>query len=415
MVSAGPGMSVRVSGHLVGSLVRDRDGGVRFRPDPAWLEGGQHPPLGLSFLQNPRPPVLRGWLPAWFENLLPEPGSALRTWLCQRYNHRQTDSVALLAQLGRDLPGAVEVLGCLDPEPPAESELDAEVAIDPPDAGRFRFSLAGMQLKLSMILSGERFSFPARGEDGRWIVKLPGRFPDLPEVEFATMSWARAAGHPVPRCHVLPVGNLEGVPPSLLAGPLQAFAVERFDRENGRRVHQEDFAQALGVLPGAKYGTELNHTAGYDGLALLVRDACGAEAQSEFIDRLAFVVASGNDDSHLKNWSFQLGHEHRPRLSPLYDQVATVTWQPEEEWRKGLTLALSLGRARRFEEIDRAALQRFEQRARAPNAEERFMSALERVRACWHVFAEHSPAHAVGALRRLWATVPLLREVGTLP
>jgi serine/threonine-protein kinase HipA len=314
----------------------------------------------------------------------------------------------LLAEVGRDLPGAVEVTGALEGTDVVEAQTS-------PVAGELRFSLAGIQLKLSMLLTGERFAFPARGQTGRWIVKIPGRtFVDLPEVEAATMSWARAAGLETPRFHVLPVEKLEGVDPAVLGDPGKAFAIERFDRTSSGRVHQEDFAQALGVLPRDKYGPPAGVS--YDGLARLVRDAAGADAQGSFIDRVAFVVASGNDDAHLKNWSFQWGHDHRPWLSPCYDMVSTITWA-SLFGRKGsdATLALPLGRTRRYVEIDRARIARFAARARSTGGEERFMTALERVRSAWSSIADRAPEAMRKAVGAHWRAVPILRDVGALP
>ena len=167
-----------------------QDDRVRFTPDEAWLAAGQHPPLGLAFLQSkaPRTGVDRRRLPIWFENLLPERGSRLRSWLCRQCEIPEVDSAALLSALGGDLVGAVEIRGGL-------AHMDEQAAKVHDVKGQLRFSLAGMQLKLSMLMSGDRFVFPARDQSGRWIVKIPGEnFPDLPDVEAATMAWARLSG-----------------------------------------------------------------------------------------------------------------------------------------------------------------------------------------------------------------------------
>lgn len=399
------GMEVRVHGVVVGHLLR-HGGGVRFEPDLEWLAGGQHPPLGLAFLQEPRPPVLQGLLPAWFENLLPEQGSPLRSWVCQQYGLRETDSTGILARVGRDLPGAVEVTGSLE----GVAEAHDQPA---PTGGQLRFSLAGLQLKLSMVLSGERFSFPARGESGRWIVKIPGDdFPELPEVEAGTMAWAKAMGLDVPRFHVLPIEHLRGVDPDLLGSRRHAFVIERFDRRADGRTHQEDLAQALGLKPKEKYGAP---NASYDGLARLVLDACGPEHQGAFIERVAFVLASGNTDAHLKNWSFQWGHDHRPWLSPVYDQVTTIAW-PRFGWTANGTpqLALRFGKTKSFASVDRARLDRFAERAHGEAVADRFMAALERARGAFAQVREEAPARMIEALDAHWRRVPLLRQVGTL-
>ncbi|MBI2377538.1 MAG: HipA domain-containing protein [Deltaproteobacteria bacterium] len=149
----------------------------------------------------------------------------------------------------------------------------------------------------------------------------------------------------------------------------------------------------------------------------MIRDACGDDARDDFLTRLAFVVASGNDDAHLKNWSFQWGHEHRPWLSPCYDQVATLTWRLKETWRssEGPTLALALGKEKRFSDITRSHVRTLTRRCEAKHGEERFMSGLERARATWPMAATRAPGAMIQAIQRLWAVVPILKEVGPLP
>lgn len=400
-------LEVLVYGTRVGTLVPHSQERMRFVPDPLWLDGGQRPPLGLSWLVDPSPRIGRRSLPAWFDNLLPEPGTVLRRWLCRHHELHETDSPGLLAALGTDLPGAVEVRGEPDRADPGEFPQEPE--------GHMRFSLAGMQLKLSMLRRGDRFVFPARDEHGSWIVKLPGeQFPELPEIEAATMTWARAFGLEVPEFQVLPIELVQGVDLKSLGEPVRAFAIKRFDRQDVGRVHQEDFAQALEFEPEHKYGDGPRGTS-YDALGLLVRDACGIEEQNEFVDRLAFVVASGNDDAHLKNWTFQWGHNHKPWLSPCYDLVATISW-PAFGWDtpKGPTLALGLGKTRRFAELTRHNLQRFARRASAVDGSERFLAALERTREAWLSMEDQAPGRMREALEEHWSRVPLLRQLGGL-
>lgn len=136
-------LDVRVYGELVGLLHRDREGRTRFNPDASWLSRGQRPPLGLAFLAQPGPRLAGTGLPLWFDNLLPELDSALRGRICRQLNLRESDAPALLRAVGHDLPGAVEVSGDADED---ESSIP-----EPVPEGRLRFSLAGMQLKLSML------------------------------------------------------------------------------------------------------------------------------------------------------------------------------------------------------------------------------------------------------------------------
>jgi serine/threonine-protein kinase HipA len=138
-----------------------------------------------------------------------------------------------------------------------------------------------------------------------------------------------------------------------------AFAIRRYDRTESGRIHQEDFAQVLGMSPSNKYAESGKKTS-HDHLGRLIRDTCGEEQVVEYIRRLAFVIASGNTDAHLKNWSFLLPSGQRPRLTPLYDQVCVVAWAQDFGWlrpdQRRPELALALGGSRRLSDL---SLERF--------------------------------------------------------
>jgi serine/threonine-protein kinase HipA len=391
----------------VGVIDRDRDGGTWFRPSPDWLAGGQRPALGLGFLRDPSPRRARIGLPFWFENLLPASESALRARICAEHGLRDTDGAGLLRVLGRDLPGAVEVRGDLEDEEEPESHSTLPL--------RISFSLAGMQLKFSMAERAGRFALPARDQQGAWIVKLPGdRFPGLPQVEATTMAWARACGQDVPECRVIDTDQVDGLEPGLRAAHPEAFLIRRFDRGDGfRRFHQEDFAQALEIHPAHLYGDTGPHRVSYDGLTKLVLDAAGPEAQALFLRRLAFVVVSGNGDAHLKNYSFRwVDDAPRPALSPLYDQVSTISF-PQFGWSgEGPRLALALGRERSLARLDLENLRVLGRRGEAPRATEIFVEAARFALAKWSEVEDRAPAAMRAAIAEHVQRVPLLRRLG---
>lgn len=407
-------LEVAIADRRVGVFRSGAGSAVRFIPDPAWISEGQQPRLGWAYLVDSGSREGGSRLPAWFENLLPEAGSPLRRRICQHHGLHEHDEPALLEVLGRDLPGAVEVRGAVEPDDHEHDGDDGDVTF----AGRLRFSVAGMQPKLSMIRrDDDRWLLPARDELGDWYVKLTGpRYQDLPSIEAATMSWAGAMGFDVPEHRLVPVEHLLDVDPGFAAGTVTAFAIQRFDRVAGHRVHQEDFAQALEIHPYDKYGGVGRLAVSYDSLARLVTDACGDGARREFVSRLAFMIASGNDDAHLKNWSFQwLAGQARPRLSPCYDLVATVAW-PEFGWSTNAEpeLALPFAQSKRLADLDAARVAAFAQRARAPEGVEIFMRTLERARQTWLEREAEAPERMRAALREHWNRVPVLRALGGL-
>jgi serine/threonine-protein kinase HipA len=403
-------LEVRLPAGGIGALHRSAEGQTRWTPNPEWLAKGQSPRLGLGFLRDPAPRASGTGLPAWFENLLPEANSALRSRLARMNGLRSTDSFKLLAALGGDLPGAITVHGGAPEDPPEDDEPAAAEA--PAPERRLRFSLAGMQIKLSMAAAGERLAVPARDELGAWIVKLPGQgYEELPRVEHATMAWAAAAGHPVPNTRVVPICALDGVPGDWAARAGEAFAIARFDRRgDGTRVHHEDLCQALEILPIHKYGDTGDRRIGYDGVLAQVVDACGEAEGRQLARRIGFVIASGNDDAHLKNWSLCWGSAQRPTLSPMYDHVATIAW-PQHGWaaKGGPTLGLSIGRTRRFGALTQDVLARFNERSRQPWAADELQRGIVEAAEAWDRVGALAPASMRAALEAHWQRVPILR------
>jgi serine/threonine-protein kinase HipA len=214
----------------------------------------------------------------------------------------------------------------------------------------WRFSLSGVQLKLSMSWFNDRLAMPADTIDGKWIVKFGGpSHPELPEVEWSTMEWARAAGIETPATRLVPLVHLDGIPPEYTDGSGElSYAIERFDRGEGRlRIHIEDFAQVLSA--DDKYQ---GHS--YETIGNVIAKVCGREDLREYVRRLVFMTLSGNADAHLKNWSLIYPDGVHPRLSPAYDLVSVIVYPQYSR-----TLALNFNRSKRFEDVSLDGFARF--------------------------------------------------------
>lgn len=326
----------------VGTLCA-RDDYTWFVLDSAYHDLQQRPVLGLRFeedLHARHSANMR--LPPWFSNLLPE--GQLREWIAQGRGVSADREMELLAEVGGDLPGAVRIHAT---DERGGAEPVREVPARRGSSGgerRWRFSLAGVQLKFSMLRTGDRFVAPASGTGGEWIVKLPDHsFPDVPLNELAMMELARSAGIDVPETRLVHRDELDDVPARLWPeSELYAYAVKRFDRaEGGRRVHMEDLAQVRGWYPGRKYdGT-------YETLANYVYRGSDEASLRELVRRLAFCVLIRNGDAHLKNWSLLYRDPRVPTLSPVYDLVCTEPYRDDGPE----ALALKLGGSKGFERI----------------------------------------------------------------
>lgn len=396
--------AVLLYGERIGTLKQKGDH-TRFSFDESYLDQTDRPVLGLRFeedLRSPYASALR--LPKWFSNLLPE--GPLREWIAEDRGVSLDREMELLAQVGHDLPGAVQVR-MIEQSGDEWEWVDPAEAEDgrPATAGEspWRFSMAGVALKFSMLAHGDRLAVPAAGEFGDWLVKFPDyRHADVPVNEFTMMSLARAVGIDVPKIRLVHRDELRDVPPRMWPNAEEwAYAIRRFDRSHDHlraAVHIEDFAQVRDKYPQAKYEGNFETVAA---LAYRGRDEASLV---EVVRRIAFCVVVGNGDAHLKNWSLIYRNKKMPVLSPVYDLVATAPYVPIGESED---LGLKFAGSKRFVNVSRAsfvALQNHLQR-RLPeirtNLADVAMRTVEEVRSHW-------PEHEAGLAK----SPELRREIG---
>jgi serine/threonine-protein kinase HipA len=358
-LSAVPSLDVLLNTLKIGTIVRTPGDFNAFSFDGAYRATGGFPVFSLSFRaaagglrKDPKPSA--GALPAFFANLLPE--EKLREAMEKHHqgNVRPGNDFDLLAALGADLPGAVRVLpSCGAIAVPQDASKDKP---------RARFSLAGVQMKLSVMKNtgkGGGLTLPMDDEQGRYIAKFPSTaFPGVSENEFANLALAAAIGMEVPERELVEKSDFDGIPEefdTLSEG--RVLLVKRFDRgAEGDRIHIEDFAQVFGIYPSRKY-----EGAAYHDIALALGVAVSPMAALEFVRRLALTVITGNGDMHLKNWSLIYpGKGDTPALAPIYDVLSTVPYIPAD------AIALSLGGERSFKVLTAARWKAFANRARLP-------------------------------------------------
>jgi serine/threonine-protein kinase HipA len=125
--------------------------------------------------------------------------------------------------------------------------------------------------------------------------------------------------------------------------------VTRYDRrfdESGvaTRLHQEDFCQALGIVPEHKYADEGGPT--FKTCFDLLRRATARPAVEvlKLLDAAIFNTIVGNADAHGKN--FSLLYDEGVGFAPLYDLLCTVAY-PDLSPR----FAMKVGRAATLEEV----------------------------------------------------------------
>jgi len=353
-------LDVFLHGRSIGTLTQLGGDRNLFAFTEDYINDAQRATLSLSFKDslgelitdiNPT----RTRVAPFFANLLPE--GQLRTYLAERARVNEIRDFYLLWVLGQDLPGAITIRPAEgEPWPPNDDREDDDRHADN-HHDTLRFSLAGVQLKFSVVMEANGgLTIPAQGVGGSWIIKLPStKYDGVPENEFAMMTLARQIGIDVPEVQLHALDEITGLPEGIGRLEGHALAVRRFDRSDGGPVHVEDFAQIFGVYPERKYSR-----ASYRNIAKVIWIETGEEGLTEYIRRLIFNALIGNADMHLKNWSLIYPDQHNAALSPGYDFVATIAFLTDKN------MALNLGRSKKWADLSLDELRYFAGKAELP-------------------------------------------------
>ncbi len=172
-----------------------------------------------------------------------------------------------------------------------------------------KLSIAGVQPKLSAVLSVKHQTFIPVEKYGNYILKPQhADYPQLPENEAITMNMARVAGLELP---------LTGLVYS--ADGSMTYFIRRFDRVGkAGKLAVEDFSQLAGLGRDAKYSYSMEKLSGLlDGYCTFPE-----VEKNRLFQRVLFCWLTGNDDMHLKNFSV-ISRAGKVELSPLYDCLNT--------------------------------------------------------------------------------------------
>jgi serine/threonine-protein kinase HipA len=105
--------------------------------------------------------------------------------------------------------------------------------------------------------------------------------------------------------------------------------IRRYDRAESKghviRIHQEDFCQALAIMPEKKYESHGGPSIAQSLQLIENHSIHPARDKLQFIHAVIFNYLIGNCDAHGKNFSF-LHLENGLKLAPLYDLVCTSAY-----------------------------------------------------------------------------------------
>jgi serine/threonine-protein kinase HipA len=323
---------------------------LRYREDWVHAEEGRALSLSLPFTANleHRGAVVEHY----FDNLLPD-SADIRRRLRRRFRARSDDPFDLLAAIGRDCVGAVQLLppgeepqgwNRIDAEPLSDRDVDsilASVTSDAPLGQQqdedLRISIAGAQEKTALLRMGGKWYRPHGATPTTHILKLPlglvgnmrADMTDSVENEWLCSRILSALGFDVASTAMATLGDTtvlvvtrfdrrwQGIEPG-------AEQKARFKPPRGAwiaRLPQEDFCQALGVAPDRKYQSDGGPSVA-DCLQVLARSEHAADDRATFaLAQLAFWLMAATD-GHAKNFSIHHHRGGRFALTPLYDVLS---------------------------------------------------------------------------------------------
>lgn len=314
---------------FVGKLKQEHSGLLQFQYDDAYLASSA---LAISLsLPLQQVPHEGQKVRAFFSGLLPD--DIARHRLARYLGVSEKNSFALLEAIGGECAGAL----ALYPEgeaPPLPKTDDVEKLDDktlgeildllkqrPLMAGddNVRLSLAGAQDKIAVSVVDDSIALVKGATPTSHILKpMIEDIKDSVQNELFCLRLAALLKIETPHADIRWVG---GTP---------YYLIERYDRQltvtgELKRLHQEDFCQALGILPEFKYEREGGPTIAQS--LTLLQDYSGRPARDRlaFLQRIIFNYLIGNSDAHGKNFSL-LYTAQEPILAPAYDLLCTVIY-----------------------------------------------------------------------------------------
>lgn len=319
---------VFLNNELEGELTQDENGGFSFKYNEKAVI-----PLSLS-LPLREEAYTHKECRGYFNGLLPESDDARRR-IAEKYNIKNPNNdFAILAAIGYDCPGAVSFK-----DTPAEDELKEfyeikgrelseeelekyikELPVKPLGTGAgLRLSLAGAQCKTSVLLQNNKIMLPENMTPAAHILKPAVKnLKETVENEYLCLKTAEKLGIKTPKSQIL------------TAGKTKFFLIERYDRiiqdNKIKRLHQEDFCQAVNIISAFKYETD-GGVSFKNCIDVLNKTSEPASNIKEFLKRMIFNYLILNNDAHGKNFSIIRSADGRIIFAPAYDLLCTRVYK----------------------------------------------------------------------------------------
>ena len=320
---------VYFNGDFAGILTKENKN-ISFTYDNLYAEKTTTLPLSAS-LPKQKESFSSDITESFFQSLLPDEG--IKKAIARILQTDETNTFRILEELGGDCAGAIyfskkqlDTNYSLQHEYRKVNDEDAYTILSslkkrPLYIGEedFRVSGAGAQSKLVACIFDNTLHLPLNGTPSTHIIKpnIDG-YENTTYNELFCMKLARLCGLETPECFIKTL-NREPY-----------YVVARYDREligtNYTRIHQEDFCQALGILPENKYESDGGPSL-KDCFNLLQKIGISGKGKIDFLDRIIFNYLIGNTDAHGKNFSI-LYKNRKAELAPCYDLLCTEIISP---------------------------------------------------------------------------------------
>jgi len=281
----------------------------------------------------------------WFEELLPE-GDQYE-YMLQQSGLRRGDTLSFLAHYGRDIAGALQIWDLDDPSEPHTPQLrrldasEIRTLLEDPigsplanDEHVGKSSLSGVQPKIVLTRQDTGWA-QARGGAATTHIFKPALEGRNSTVIYDEEYGARLARGLSLANHDTRIVEFDGLP---------ALQIERFDRIDGTRIHQEDFNQVLGAHGNEKY-QELGGVVSLARVAASLQKITAGTELTRFARMVVLSTACGNLDMHTKNLGLLHPADGGITLAPAYDVV------PQTHQKNDGKMALAIAGKYRHVEI----------------------------------------------------------------
>ena len=285
----------------------------------------------------------------FFDGLLPE--GFTRQCVAESIHASSDDYISILQQLGSECLGAIQII---DEEKPSINEGYIPLTIEEIKAlakeGASKSAEIVVKSHLSLTGASGKVGLYYNQSSGKWykpqglapsthIVKQSHvRYKNIVLNEQLCLLTAQKLGIEIPESFILQTQagmvNNEDV----------LFTTRRFDRDFDNdsriidglktpyRLHQEDFAQALGIKPIDKYEKEGQGYLKKMFDLLLKYSSNPIEDSLKLWRRTVYNCLIGNTDNHIKNCSLMYSKDLSSiRLAPFYDVICTRVYESSTE------------------------------------------------------------------------------------